>query len=352
MDSEFYPDDLPEAATEATETSDAAPAEAASEIAAEAVLERAPEMGIADAEAPELDDAAPPVLSDLIAAGLVSHELIGDPAQLGGEANGLRALCALVAGPVYRIEAYHYAFRAGPGDLDGQLGELALGEWTAALEEALCATLGPDAVWLNATDLLPEAAAALAQPLLLLLRAHDAAVTGALEGAGPELQAVINARYAADCARLTLAQAAASGAEGPLADRLAAIEARQNDILARLDAQDRAAQDAAAWRAAEAETEADDDAVAARLDRFAETMAAIMDRLEARDAALADHGAVTARLGERLEALQARLDDMQGGAAAPVAFQETIGVTLAEFLARIEQRADEDRAGLRVPQFN
>jgi uncharacterized coiled-coil protein SlyX len=81
-------------------------------------------------------------------------------------------------------------------------------------------------------------------------------------------------------------------------------------------------------------------------------MAAIMDRLEARDAALADHGAVTARLGERLEALQARLDDMQGGAAAPVAFQETIGVTLAEFLARIEQRADEDRAGLRVPQFN
>jgi hypothetical protein len=345
VDSEFYPDDLPEVASEAIETSDATPAEAASETAPEtapeAVSEGAPETGLADADAPELDDAAPPVLADLIAAGLVSHELIGDPAQLGGEANGLRALCALVAGPVYRIEAYHYAFRAGPGDLDGQLGELAPGEWTAVLEDALCATLGPDAVWLNATDLLPEAEAALAQPLLLL-RAHDAAVTGALEGAGPELQAVISARYAAACARLTLAQAAASGAEGPLADRLAAIEARQDDILARLEAQDAAAKDAAARRDAAAET---DDAVAARLDRLAETMAAILDRLEARDAVLADQGEVVARFGERLDALQ-------GGPAAPAAFQETIGVTLAEFLARIEQRADEDRAGLRVPQFN
>ena len=65
----------------------------------------------------------PSVLGDLIAAGLVSHEMIGDPARLGGETAALHALCGLVAGPVYRIDAYHYAFRAGPGDLGGRLGE-------------------------------------------------------------------------------------------------------------------------------------------------------------------------------------------------------------------------------------
>ena len=57
-------------------------------------------------------DSAPTALADLIAAGLVSHEMIGDPARLGSEAAALKALCGLVAGPVWRIEPFHYAFRA------------------------------------------------------------------------------------------------------------------------------------------------------------------------------------------------------------------------------------------------
>ena len=40
-------------------------------------------------------DTAPAALTDLIAAGLVSHEVIGDPARLGAEAETLRALEAL-----------------------------------------------------------------------------------------------------------------------------------------------------------------------------------------------------------------------------------------------------------------
>ena len=56
-------------------------------------------------------DSAPAALADLIAAGLVSHEMIGDPSRLGGEAEALRTLCGLVSGSVWRIEPFHYAFR-------------------------------------------------------------------------------------------------------------------------------------------------------------------------------------------------------------------------------------------------
>ena len=55
--------------------------------------------------------AGPAALADLVAAGLVSHEMIGDPARLGGEAAALRLLCAHVSGSIWRIEPYHYAFR-------------------------------------------------------------------------------------------------------------------------------------------------------------------------------------------------------------------------------------------------
>ena len=131
-------------------------------------------------------DSAPAALADLIAAGLVSHEMIGDPARLGSEAAALKALCGLVAGPVWRIEPFHYAFRAG--DDAGTDGAEAR---AAALETALAAELGAEAVWVNATE--PAEAAAPEVPLLLL-RAQGAAV---LEAAGPELMTVINARFAA-----------------------------------------------------------------------------------------------------------------------------------------------------------
>ena len=64
-------------------------------------------------------NSAPAALADLIAAGLVSHEMIGDPGRLAGEAEALRTLCGLVSGAVWRIEPFHYAFRVGPGDLGG-----------------------------------------------------------------------------------------------------------------------------------------------------------------------------------------------------------------------------------------
>jgi hypothetical protein len=267
-----------------------------------------------------VDTPAPAALSDLIAAGLVSHEMIGDPAKLGGEAGCLRALCALINGPVYRIEAYHYAFRAGRGDLDGRLATLAPGEWTEAIETALCASLGEDAVWLNATDLLPEADAALALPILLL-RAQDAAISGALEGAGPEFQAVVNARYAAECARLTMDRVASDGAGEGLASRLVTIEDRQREILEGLATRD-----------------------AALLGALSAMLVQVFDRLDAQAEAQNAH---MERAASTFAAQNAQ--DM---AEAADSFKKTLGLTLAEFLARIEQRSEEDRVAIRVSQFN
>ena len=105
------------------------------------------------------------MLADLIAAGLVSHEMIGDPARLGGETEALRLLCALVAGPVWRIEPYHYAFRADPGGAPAARAADARG--------GAAAELGAEAVWVSATE-RPEATD-LDQPLLLL-RAQGEAV--------------------------------------------------------------------------------------------------------------------------------------------------------------------------------
>ena len=105
-------------------------------------------------------DSAPAALADLIAAGLVSHEMIGDPGRLGGEAEALRTLCGLVAGPVWRIEPFHYAFRVAPGDLGGACDALGGEARAAALEAALQGALGADAAWVNAADLVPGAASA------------------------------------------------------------------------------------------------------------------------------------------------------------------------------------------------
>jgi hypothetical protein len=259
-----------------------------------------------DTAAPE---SAPTALADLIAAGLVSHEMIGDPARLG-EAEGLRALCGLVAGPVWRIEPYHYAFRAGPGDLEGRLAGLPPEAWAAALEAALQAALG-EAAWVNATDLV----GAVPDAPVLLLRAQAEAVAGALEPAGPELSAVIGARFAAAAARL------AAGDEGALAERLAAIEARQAAILAAVEAQ--AAQGVA-------------------LARVTEALGAVLDRLDVQAETLAAHAG-------REDMVAGRLAELAAMAGAPGAFQETLGVTLAEFLAQLERRAE---AAVRVPQFS
>lgn len=271
---------------------------------------------------PQPQDAAPTVLGELIAAGLVSHEMIGDPGRLGGETAALHALCGLVAGPVYRIDAYHYAFRAGPGDLGGRLGALAPGDWTAALEAALAEALGAEAVWLNPTDLMAEDAAL--SPPLMLLRAQGAAAGGALEAAGPGVLAVVNARYAAEVARLTAAAAGEDG--GALADRLAAIEARQAAILDRLEARDAA-------RGTET----------AALARLSETLAVALQRLDAQAEVL--HGHIA-----REDRVAGRLAEIAALPAASGDFEERLGLTLAEFLARLEAR-DAD-APQRVPQFS
>jgi hypothetical protein len=242
-------------------------------------------------------DSAPAALADLIAAGLVSHEVIGDPGRLGAEAATLEVLCRLIAGPVWRIGAFHYAFRTQPGDLGGRLAELAPADWTAALEAALQAELGPDVVWASPVDILAAAEADLDQPLLLL-RAQADAVGRALDAAPAGTRAVVQAGYAAEVARLT----AGADAGGALDRRLAAIEIRQDRLLEMLAAQ-------------------------------AEALAAVLGRLDARDAQLEAQAAMLAALGRRLERLAEAAGD-------PGAFQETLGLTLAEFLARIEARGE------------
>jgi hypothetical protein len=242
-------------------------------------------------------DSAPAALADLIAAGLVSHEVIGDPGRLGAEAATLEVLCRLIAGPVWRIGAFHYAFRTQPGDLGGRLAELAPADWTAALEAALQAELGSDVVWASPVDIPAAAEADLDQPLLLL-RAQADAVGRALDAAPAGTRAVVQAGYAAEVARLT----AGADAGGALDRRLAAIEIRQDRLLEMLAAQ-------------------------------AEALAAVLGRLDARDAQLEAQAAMLAALGRRLERLAEAAGD-------PGAFQETLGLTLAEFLARIEVRGE------------
>lgn len=171
----------------------------------------------------ESGPAAPDLaLADLVAAGLVTHEMICDPARLGGEAPALDRLCALVGGAIYRIGPFHYAFRATPGDLGGALAGLAVDDWTGALEAALRETLGPEAAWLSATDLLsdalaldtgPEAAAAVPEGALALLRGRAGAVAEGLALAPAGSRAVIDAAYASETARLTAARARDIAAE-------------------------------------------------------------------------------------------------------------------------------------------
>lgn len=305
---------------------------------------------------PETRPETPPAaLAELIAAGLVSHELIGDPAQLEAETPTLATICGLVAGPVYRLDRFHYAFHAGPEDLDGRLGTTPPEDWTEALAAALRAAFGPDAVWLTPTDGLPEAEedeGRLDQPLLLL-RAEARAVKEALADA-PELRAVIQARHATEAARLTarlttdlagdLASDFASdfgadltsglaGEETPLARRLAAIERRQAEILDLLNAE---------VLRARAEP---DPALTALGETLAETLKAVARRLE-------DQTARVDGLAERLAGLATQLEDGTATGARDPAFHETLGLTLAEFLARLERQAADEATPTRVPRFS
>ncbi len=324
-------------------------------------------------ETPSTDQ--PAALAELIAAGLVSHELIGDPGQLEAETPTLATICGLVAGPVYRLDRFHYAFRAGPEDLGGRLGTTPPEGWTAALTAALAAAFGPDAVWLTPIDDLPgaeEDEGRLGQPLLLL-RAEARAVKEALADA-PDVRAVIQARHATEAARLTarlatdlatdlagdlasdLASGLASdlasdfaanlasnlgadlsglaGAETPLARRLAEIERRQAEILELLKAEARQTPDPAP-----------DPALIALGETLSGTLTAVARRLD-------DQTARVDGLAERLAGLAAQLEDGTATGARDPAFHETLGLTLAEFLARLERQAADEATPTRVPRFS
>lgn len=281
-------------------------------------------------------DAAPAALTDLIASGLISHEIIGDPALLGAETPVLARLCELIEGPVYRIDAFHYAFQARAGDLGGELGARPVGDWTAALAAAVRGALGEEAVWLTPIDPLPETQSGLDQPLLLL-RAHAEAVATTLEAAGPGQGAAINARYASETARMTATQVAGAVTEAvttaligatesgqSLAARLGAIEARQEEILGRIAA------------AAEAPVQ-DADPLLVKL---TETLAEITRRLEDLDLAQRAQGTRLEALAEGL-ATAGSNGTSPGEVAARRAFEETLGLSLAEFLAQLDYRTGQ-----------
>ena len=270
---------------------------------------------------------APAALAGLVTAGLVSHEMIGDPARLRGEAATLRVLCAHVPGSIWRIEPYHYAFRLeGPSERP----EMA----AAALEARLAAELGDEAAWVSATDLIagdeaaqdPAAVGVDLDAPLLLLRAGAAAVADGLACAGAGVQAVVSAGFAVRAARIAAGRLESETGSGPadpgLDLRLAALEAGQGRIEAALAA---AAEDRAAAAAAKV--------------RLNELLAEVLRRLDAQADVLHGHVArddqVAGRLGE-IAVLASAVASTGGGAAA--GFQETLGLTLAEFLARLERR--------------
>ena len=299
-------------------------------------------------------DSAPAALADLIAAGLVSHEMIGDPSQLGGEAEALRTLCGLVSGSVWRIEPFHYAFRMGLGDLGGACDGASVDAQASALEGALQAALGADAAWVNAADLVPTALRApdvaphafsgaisgasgpLPDAPLLLLRAGDEAHRATLEVAGPDAQAVIGARFALAVAR----HAAGLGEEGRLAERLTAIETGQAAILAALEAE-----------ATRAEHERSEQGIA--LDRLAGAITALAARIDiaaARSETMAE--TLVETMAETLAGTVAQAAEETAARLAELAaFRETVGLTIAEFLAELERRSAAPMP-VRVPQFS
>ena len=240
---------------------------------------------------------APPELQNLIAAGLVSHEMVGDPARLESEAACLRALCALASGSVYRLDPFHYAFSAGADGQDGTLGDIEADARAESLEAALSDALGSDALWIKALPGMGQAQAGQAgfdAPVLHLKALEDAVAGIAPPEAG--LQAVISARFAVETARLAAGEAPGSALDA----RLAVIEDRLERITGVLERPAAQAPDPG----------------------LAGTLVSVLARLESQQACL--------------EGLAADIAAKDTGMAG---FQDSIGLALAEFLARLERHA-------------
>lgn len=291
----------------------------AAPVTAEAETDRAPGTDLGPDLSPDLStdpDSNPTVLADLISAGLVTHEMIGDPARLPSESEALRLLCTLVSGPIWRIEPFHYAFRADPDGVPEERAE--------ALETALGAEFGPGSVWVSATE-RPELTD-LDQPILLL-RAHGQAVQASLAAAEPGLQAVVSARFAAETSRIVAGAAAEAALEAAvrglghgseagasLVARIETIAARQEEILQGI------------LGAVTARADLSD-----ALNHLGQTIGQLLQRLDAQAEVLQAH------IG-REDLVAGRLAELSAMAGTPAAFQETLGLTLAEFLAQIEGR--------------
>jgi hypothetical protein len=280
--------------------------------------------------------AAPKILEHLVAAGLASHELIGDPARLESETAALAALCARISGPVYRLGAFHYAFRMAPEDLGGSLADREPADWAGALEAALTEDLGAEAVWVTGTD--PVTDAGLDAASVMFLEAADGAVGAALAEA-PGLRAVIHARIATQTAETAAALAAQT-----IAARLAGIEASvEAAAQASLDAAIEAAVEVAAEAAAQRAAAAIASASETMLERIATTLGALADRLQLQGTQLADQSARQDALASGIAALEAAMAGLATTetvrAAALDGFEDRLGLTLAEFLAQLAPQA-------------
>jgi hypothetical protein len=305
---------------------------------------------------------SPKILENLVAAGLVSHELIGDPDRLAGENAALAALCARVTGPVYRLGPFHYAFRLDGRDEAARPGD-ARAEG-AALEAALAAELGEEAVWISAAE-AGGGATDLDREAILFLRAGDQATMAALAEA-PEIRAVIaagSAARAAETAARLAAGAVAGAAEraggdaAHLAARLERIEARLDGIekgAARLDGPDGLAARfeilegiAARLERIEARLAIPAEQGPAGFERVAGLMEVIARRLAEQSARAGEAEARGDALASGIAALESAMEAVTAATvarsagearhfeAALAGFETRLGHTLAEFLARL-----------------
>jgi hypothetical protein len=174
---------------------------------------------------PETGAAAPgaAALAELRAAGLVDCEAVGDPARLAGETAALDALCARIAGPVYRLAPFRYAFAARPSGRDGP--DARPDAPADVLAAALDAALGPGAVRLGRVAPEPVYAPAAPAANAFFLRAREAPAGD--PAASPAPDAAPTGPGGADDRRPSEAAT----------ETAARIEAGIAAVLARLDAQ-------------------------------------------------------------------------------------------------------------------
>jgi hypothetical protein len=350
-----------------------------------------------------VSDTVPKILKNLAAAGLVTHELIGDPARLAGESAALAALCARVGGAVYRLAAFHYAFRIDEHDVGGALARSEPGSWGKALEAALVEELGAEAVWVTAADLVADVEADLDSRHVMFLKAAGGAIGTALAEI-PDLQAVVHAGIAASsaeaAARATagaIAQAsreAGAGAEALLAalatlgDRVEALEAGIDARVAaavvaslpgvllgdttlslaetvseaasrRLGDEMRSAFEAAVSQAASAANRSPEPG----FERLIDTMELLVGRMTEQAARASEQAARQDALASGIAAVEASLEAFRRAAddrsiareatraGALEAFEQRLGMALAEFLAQIAERSAPPAPGGRVVEI-